>query len=394
MLGKQRQYVLVAAIAVVGLVGTVISAPILAIAQPAFNEQPPEFFSDQWIEQNQPKRLSATELATAKKIALAHSKVQEIIGEKAHKYISVNYVAFNANTTETPLKWLVDIHYNIEDKQQIGILIDMSNKTVVKTELHEVDAIKDVNNDPVYDQQLATQGKDPNGYAIARLSGTSQTPNRISALMLAPTFTNQISQTVGNVLLVNAQRQGATSGNACDPAHASDRYWAQVGLYWKTSGKINYDDTTTGCSPVFPSGISYQVGYNYDFRIYGRTTGWQIAMLGPGATVVNYFGPAINTEKMQTSDSRTSVFFENKLASGNNWAPQFSSNPTAHHAYWAQDHVTVQTWSSDVRYDQNCSGGQFAYPYDSTKQVISQSLTGAQTGAFSVSRMQANYPKC
>lgn len=211
--------------------------------------------------------------------------------------------------------------------------------------------------------------------------------------MTAPTFTNTVDPGVGNVLLVNAQRSGASAGNACDPAHTSDRYWAQVGLYWRTSGKVNYDDTSTGCSPVFPTGISYQPGYNYDFRIYGDTSGWQITMIGPGSTVVNYFGPPINTDTMQTSDSRTSVFFENKVAQGTNWASQFGSNPNANNARWAPDRLSIQSWPSDVRYDQTCTGVQNNYPYGS-HEVIDHSLTGYATGAFSVSNMQAYYYRC
>jgi len=403
-------YMVIATIAIIGMVGTVLAAPILSVA--AAPSQPPQTqpetdakWLDQFLEQHPTTRLSDKELEAAKAIALADSRVQNIIGQKAREFLAVDYVALNA--TQEPVQWLTDIHYNIANSQQIGILIDMSSKKVIKTEVTDIDAINDANDDPVYRQSQAQQGNDLsptatyyNGFAIARLTGTSSTPKRIDSHMIAPTFTNQIGQTLGNVLLVNAQRSGATSGNACDMAHVSDRYWAQVGLYWKTSGQINYDDTGTGpvggpgCQPVFPTGISYQAGYNYQFTIYGATSGWQIAMAGPGPVVVNYFGPAINTDSMQTSDMRTSVFFENKQLAGTNWAPQFGSNPNSNQAHWAPNRLNYQNWPTDVRSDLSCTNVSHPYPYDATKEVINHSLTAGANAGYIVSRMQTNYPRC
>lgn len=383
---------LATASAVILALGVLVpTMPIMAATQSSNNAEPqPVQIDDKWLEENQPKRLSDAELEEAKEIALADSQIQKIIDGQPHKFIAVNYVA---DASKTPVEWMVDIHYNIDNKQQLGILIDMASKEVIKSEVIDFDAINDINEDPVYAEYKAKHGVDPNGYAIARLTGTPVAPKRIEGFFTAPTFTNTVDPGVGNVLLVNAQRTGASAGNACDPAYTSDRYWAQAGLYWRTFGRVNYDDTSTGCSPVFPTGITYQPGYNYNFKIYGRTTGWQIAMIGPGPVVVNYYGPAINTDTMQTSDSRTSIFFENKVLQGTNWASQFGSNPTTNNARYGKTTISVDPWPSDVRYDQNCGGTQFNYPYGS-HEVINNSLTNYAFAAFSVSNMQSYYYRC
>lgn len=146
---------LATASAVILALGVLIPAmPIMAATQaPNDAGSQPVQIDDQWLEQNKPKRLSDAELSEAKEIALGDAQIQEIINGRPHKFVTVDYVA---NATRTPVKWMVDIHYNIADEQQLGILIDMESKKIITSEVVDFDAIRDVNEDPVYAQYKAT----------------------------------------------------------------------------------------------------------------------------------------------------------------------------------------------------------------------------------------------
>lgn len=351
---------------------------------------PPSEWTDEYIQSVLPSRISDAELEQVKQVALSDNRVRQIIANRPYEFLTTDYIG---NIGEKPVRWVPEIYYNIANETQLAIIVDMSTRKVIEIQTVEVNPILDRNNDPEYDRIKGLAGLDPNSYAIQRITGTSSAPKSIEFRSQAITFTNQVGQTTGNVLMINAQRSGATAGNACDSTHTSDRYWAQLGFYWRTEGKINYDDTSTSCSPVFPI-FTYTAGNNYKFSITGKTTGWELTAVNLGSGVAfTYTGPAINTDTFQTSDTRTSVFFENKQFTGTNWAPQFGSNPSGNTAKWSPDRVTFNNWPNNVRIDQTCTGAQNTYPYDSTKEVMAGELKSGGSATWSATRMQA-YPAC
>ncbi|AIC15309.1 hypothetical protein [Nitrososphaera viennensis] len=317
--------------------------------------------------------------------------MQKIIANRPNQFLATDYIG---KIDEQPVNWMPTVHYNIANQTQLAVVIDLKKGAVVQTQTVEVNPLEEKNLSPEAAAKKAANGEDPNGFSIDYITGVGTAPNFIQMDSPAITFTSSGVQTTGNVLLVNALMTGGSGANACNPAKATTDYWAQIGFYWKTSGQINYDDTSTGCAPVF-SALTYTPGNNYRFNIRGDASGWRLAGINLGTAVAfSYTGPAVNSGTFKTSDSSTSVFFENKQISSVNWAPQFGSNPSATAKYSTNGGSTQLNWPDNVRIDQSCTGTVNTYPYSATNEVMTGELKSGGTATWSMSRMAANYPRC
>jgi hypothetical protein len=344
--------------------------------------------TDEFLLGSTPSKLSDKDMAEYKNIIVNNNEVKAIMGNAPYKF---GPVGFLGNIYHPNYTWYPEIHVTVEGKsnlnKDIAIVFDPATKSVINIQTVE------------YDATDKNDGGIDNAFAVQRFSGNSGTPDGIKVNATAPTFTwDQTTRTRGNVLMLNGLMLGSSWANACSSGSVPSTYWAQIGFYWKDSGKINWDDTANNCTPTFTT-LSYVAGKNYQFRIVGATSGWAYYAIrsDTGATWTTR-GPAVNSSQMNvsTGNDGTSVFFENKyLSTDPSWYGQFGSSPQASQAqYKTSPFGSYSNWSSTARSDEDCHLVNHYYPYNSTKEVMSGNLASGGSATWSMSKMQTYYPKC
>lgn len=358
----------------------------LVTTQSTLGQSTPPAITDEYLLSIIPAKLSEKDLAEYRNIALNNAEVQNTIKGKEHRFTGEGFIG---NIYQPDSVWYPEIHLIVETKagkyQDVAVVINPETKSVEKVQTVEFDA----------DDKNGVN----NAYATQRFTGHSGTPDGIKVNMKAPTFVwDNVSRTKGNVLLLNALMQGSTWSSACSSGSVPSTYWAQIGFYWKDSGKINWSDTAGSCLPQFPS-LSYVAGKTYEFRIVGATTGWAYyaTRTDTGETWTTR-GPAVNSAQIATATNtdQTSVFFENKYsASDPSWQGQFQTAPQANVAqYKTTPFGSYSNWSNTKLVDKSCTNITNVYPYDSSKEVMSGDLKNGGTATWSMSRMQTYYPNC
>lgn len=342
--------------------------------------------TDEYLLSVTPTKLAEADLAEYRSIATNNVDVQSAIDGKPYRFTTQGYLG-NIYKPDSP--WYPEIHLTVETDSEmlkdVAIVIDPQTKSVKEIQVVEF--------------HLDDQNGQNNTYSTQRFTGHSGTPDGIKVDMKAPTFVwDGVSRTKGNVLLLNGLMQGSSWSQACTSSSVPSTYWAQIGFYWKNSGKINWSDTAGNCSPQFPS-FSYVAGKTYEFRIVGATTGWAYyAIRTDTGSTWTIRGPAVNSAQIATATNtdQTSVFFENKyLASEPTWYGQFSNAPQSSDAQYKTTLFGPYTnWSNTKLVDKDCNNITNVYPYNSSKEVMTGDLKSGGSTTWDVNRMETYYPRC
>jgi len=346
----------------------------------------PPSLSDEFLLSAVPTKLSEKDLVGYRDIVIHDANILAMINGQPFKFSSEGFIG---NIYQPNSAWYPEIHITVETKsglyQDIAIVLDPQTKSIKKTQIVEFDP--------------SDQNGLHNAYSTQRFTGSTAAPDGIKVNLKAPTFVwDNITRAKGNALLLNGLMTGSTCVSACTSSSIPSTYWAQIGFYWNSAGKINWTDTQKSCLPQFPT-LSYVSGKTYEFRIVGATTGWAYYAIrtDTGETFTTR-GPVVNSSTMQTptTNDGTSVFFENKYSTSDpSWSGQFSTSPQASTAqYKTTPFGTYSNWSSTMLLEKNCSNTNFVYPYDITKQVMSGNLVSGGSATWSVSKMQTYYPNC
>lgn len=357
------------------------SIPRLALAQPTPINADPTL--DQQIIDHPPTFTSAQE-SQAKAIALADSKVLQIINGRSYTF---DGVGFSGYTNQTPVVWDPVVHIILPGGGSIAATVSLAGDKV--TDIQSAEGLRSSVPPQIHQNSSVSPLSIPSGHEAYSLDWYKGSTNPVelyeSNQVGAPSYDPSKASADGQVSwLLNAVEYNP-SGDLCTTSNVYNGYFAQVGFNYPVTGNavVSYGDTINGCHPT-NIGLNYVPGDYYTFRIhaYSNPTEWE--MFAKDMNTNQEVGSGLRTGMhwylIQGSDSDSSVWLENyNSANYNTWNLRFSADNQGWADYY--DGTSYHNWPGDQQVDdhyiiqnQVCTYQGYSYPHSSPPQVMSGSL--------------------
>ena len=364
------------------VIGLIMSSPMTLLPY-ASAQTDPAALPLQQLKQMFPAPLSHDQLSKMKQLVIGDTNIAKSIDGKPYKFMAQDFVG---SYKILPEVWKPEIHINVNNETEITVVADPTISSIETSKTTSIFKIGQVN--PTKLDQVGTSGY---AYSIDQYDGTQSSIYGIKMNTQGPSNSETGTEPF-RAFLVNGAEYGATDANLCDSAYDTSSFFGQAGLAFEDNFVAPiWSDTDQSCTVQAPL-VTYTVG---DHMVFEIISGSPWVIYGEDAdSSTNFFdqtdsNPTYGT--METNDPNTSIFFENH-DTGTSWG-SYISNPSAV-AHYMNSGASWVNWDGEKQNDMDCSGNSNVYPYNSSKQVISNSLDSGGTATWSMSRMASEYPAC